>query len=328
TAFSGKKLRSSLAICAASVLFGSSTNVGRCRRSINQAVVADFPVPVAPSSTTCFSPALIRRSSSSMACGWSPAGSYSLTTLNRPSVRGISLTGRNSEWASTGCSVAKATTPAYELPTTVRKTQRAGEPCSSQPNTSYVEYPNGRQKPAPRRARPSRSSSESRSVRRGGRHQHRPEETRAPSDRVPARSVRPLPAEADARAPQVRGVGVVAAARAGVAGDPAALAPREGRRPGLLPRHRRRRNRTHPVAEHRLVPGHQGPTRAGRLGAGHRRVRAGRAGGAALGGNRAAGHGHNLAHRRRSRPNRVRPAPDARLARNHAHLAGRRGGVG
>ena len=58
-----------------------------------------------------------RRSSSSMAAGWSPAGWYSLTTSKRPPVRGISPTGRNSEcatgtsgWAALpGTSVAKAT---------------------------------------------------------------------------------------------------------------------------------------------------------------------------------------------------------------------------
>ena len=39
------------------------------KRSINQAVVADFPVPVAPSSTTSSTPASILRAISSMACG-------------------------------------------------------------------------------------------------------------------------------------------------------------------------------------------------------------------------------------------------------------------
>ena len=67
---------------------------------MSQAVVADFPVPVAPSSTTSCSPAVSRRSSSSIAAGWSPAGWCGLTTSNRPPVRGISPTGRCSEWAS------------------------------------------------------------------------------------------------------------------------------------------------------------------------------------------------------------------------------------
>ena len=82
----GSISRSSLASWAASVLFGAMTSVGRCSRSISQAVVADLPVPVAPSSTTSFSPARIRRSSSSIAAGWSPDGSKSETTSNLPVV--------------------------------------------------------------------------------------------------------------------------------------------------------------------------------------------------------------------------------------------------
>ena len=53
-------------------------------------------------------PRLIRRSSSSIAAGWSPAGWCSLTTSKRPPARTIASTGRYSECASTGCSVAKA----------------------------------------------------------------------------------------------------------------------------------------------------------------------------------------------------------------------------
>ena len=75
---------------------------------MSHAVVADLPVPVAPSSTTSRSPAWMRRSSSSMAAGWSPAGAYWLTTSNRPPARTTSSTARYSERASTGCSVAKA----------------------------------------------------------------------------------------------------------------------------------------------------------------------------------------------------------------------------
>jgi hypothetical protein len=37
-------------------------------------VVALLPVPVAPSSTTCWSPRLIRFANSSIAAGWSPDG--------------------------------------------------------------------------------------------------------------------------------------------------------------------------------------------------------------------------------------------------------------
>ena len=47
----GSSSRNSLASCAASVLLGASTRVGRCSRSTSQAVVALLPVPVAPSST-------------------------------------------------------------------------------------------------------------------------------------------------------------------------------------------------------------------------------------------------------------------------------------
>ena len=50
------------------------TSVGRWSFSISQAVVADLPVPVAPSSTTSFSPAVIRAVSSAIAVGWSPEG--------------------------------------------------------------------------------------------------------------------------------------------------------------------------------------------------------------------------------------------------------------
>jgi hypothetical protein len=41
---------------------------------MSQAVVADLPVPVAPSSTMSGSPAFTRRASSAIACGWSPLG--------------------------------------------------------------------------------------------------------------------------------------------------------------------------------------------------------------------------------------------------------------
>ena len=96
---------------AASVLFGAITRVGRCSRSMSQAVVADLPVPVAPSSTTSRSPARIRRSRSSMAAGWSPAGRCGLTTSNFAPDRTTSSTARYSECAMTGFSVAKAMSP-------------------------------------------------------------------------------------------------------------------------------------------------------------------------------------------------------------------------
>jgi hypothetical protein len=56
------------------------TNVGRCSFSISHAVVADLPVPVAPSRTVSREPADTRRASSSIAAGWSPEGSKSETT--------------------------------------------------------------------------------------------------------------------------------------------------------------------------------------------------------------------------------------------------------
>src|SRR5687768_9775596 len=60
------------------------TSVGRWTCSISQAVVADLPVPVAPSRTTSCSPRLTRSARSLIAAGWSPAGSKSLTTRNLP----------------------------------------------------------------------------------------------------------------------------------------------------------------------------------------------------------------------------------------------------
>jgi hypothetical protein len=41
---------------------------------MSHAVVADLPVPVAPSSVTSFSPARTRLARSVMAVGWSPEG--------------------------------------------------------------------------------------------------------------------------------------------------------------------------------------------------------------------------------------------------------------
>ena len=83
-----------MASCAASVLFGAITRVGRCSRSISQAVVADLPVPVAPSSTVSRSPARMRFSSASMAAGWSPEGANSLTTSKTPWVGTMSVMAR------------------------------------------------------------------------------------------------------------------------------------------------------------------------------------------------------------------------------------------
>src|SRR5213082_1118238 len=57
---------------------------------MSHAVVALLPVPVAPSSTTSFSPFLIRSVSSAIAAGWSPAGLNSLMTSKGATTRLIS----------------------------------------------------------------------------------------------------------------------------------------------------------------------------------------------------------------------------------------------
>ena len=56
--------------------------------------MADLPVPVAPSSTTSCSPARTRRSSSSIAAGWSPDGWKSETTWKGATRRTRSVVGR------------------------------------------------------------------------------------------------------------------------------------------------------------------------------------------------------------------------------------------
>src|SRR3954471_16971240 len=81
------------------------TSVGRCTCSMSHAVVADLPVPVAPSSTTSFSPAFTFSASCLIAAGWSPEGSKSLTTRKRPWVGRMSvvvLTGRRYDGGVTG----------------------------------------------------------------------------------------------------------------------------------------------------------------------------------------------------------------------------------
>ena len=69
-------------------------SVGRCTCSMTQAVVADLPVPVAPSSTVLSAPPLIRRAISAMAVGWSPLGEKSEITSNGATVRLRSVVGR------------------------------------------------------------------------------------------------------------------------------------------------------------------------------------------------------------------------------------------
>ena len=73
-ALSGNSWRSSLANCAASVLLGCITSSGRWSCSATHATVAVLPVPVAPSSTTSWSPPEMRRVISLIAAGWSPDG--------------------------------------------------------------------------------------------------------------------------------------------------------------------------------------------------------------------------------------------------------------
>src|SRR5699024_4392916 len=94
TALCGSSSRNSFASWAARVLFGAITRVGRWTCSTSHAAVADLPVPVAPSSTTSFSPAFRRSVSSAIAVGWSPAGWYSETTSSGAVLRCKSVTGR------------------------------------------------------------------------------------------------------------------------------------------------------------------------------------------------------------------------------------------
>ena len=70
------------------------TSSGRCTCSAIQATEAVLPVPVAPSSTVSVSPARMRRVMSAIACGWSPAGTMSVTTSNGATLRFKSVTGR------------------------------------------------------------------------------------------------------------------------------------------------------------------------------------------------------------------------------------------
>ncbi len=70
------------------------TSSGRCSCSAIQATVAVLPVPVAPSSTVCSSPARMRREISAIAAGWSPAGVMSEMTSNGATLRCKSVTGR------------------------------------------------------------------------------------------------------------------------------------------------------------------------------------------------------------------------------------------
>ena len=66
--------------CAARLLLGASTIVGRLTRAITDAIVNDFPEPVMPSRVWNWSPRSIPCTSASIAAGWSPAGDRSDTS--------------------------------------------------------------------------------------------------------------------------------------------------------------------------------------------------------------------------------------------------------
>src|SRR3569833_2312282 len=70
------------------------TSVGRWTFSISHATAAVVPVPVAPRSTAALSPRWMRRSSSPIACGWSPDGVMSVTPSKGATLRCRSVTGR------------------------------------------------------------------------------------------------------------------------------------------------------------------------------------------------------------------------------------------
>ena len=63
-------------------MFGARISVGRCTCSIVQAIVADLPDPVMPSSVWKRSPRRSPSLSAAMAVGWSPAAPKSDTTWN------------------------------------------------------------------------------------------------------------------------------------------------------------------------------------------------------------------------------------------------------
>src|SRR5690606_34593935 len=106
-----------------------------------------------------------------MAAGWSPAGRYSLTTSKRPSVRSTSPTGRNSEWATTGCSLANAMESRVSAPTdSVAAALGAAGPLAC----TRVHEP---------------ASGQDRDLRRRIEDQHRPQGVRTTGRRVSNRAV-------------------------------------------------------------------------------------------------------------------------------------------
>ncbi len=218
---------------------GAITRVGRCSRSMSHAVVADLPVPVAPSSTTSRSPAVIRRSSSSMAAGWSPAGAYWTDDLEaaacaHEAIYGVGG-GRYSECASTGCSVAKAIFTRVE-PDTDRFCSRASHERSVPLENSVSEISSGNERSPKRMLSPSTLRSTRRST-------SPPAPTPIPRascglwTSTPS-AVGPVHGPPDTWPRAVPLPGVLAAAVVGPAGDGVPLQPRPRARPGLLPRRR------------------------------------------------------------------------------------------
>jgi hypothetical protein len=72
---SGKNALNSLKSCAASVLLGDITSVGRRAAAMTLAIVYVLPEPVTPRRTTWRRPDSTWRERSAIACGWSPRGS-------------------------------------------------------------------------------------------------------------------------------------------------------------------------------------------------------------------------------------------------------------
>ena len=63
----------------------ASTSAGRFTRAMAEAMLKVLPLPVTPRRTWCLSPRARPAVSSSMAAGWSPLGSNSLTSSKRVS---------------------------------------------------------------------------------------------------------------------------------------------------------------------------------------------------------------------------------------------------
>ncbi|MNH43250.1 hypothetical protein D3C79_1051040 [compost metagenome] len=70
----GKNALNSPYNCAASVLLGASTKVGRCTCAMTLAMLKVLPEPVTPSRVWCDRPASMPSTIWRIASGWSPAG--------------------------------------------------------------------------------------------------------------------------------------------------------------------------------------------------------------------------------------------------------------